>query len=127
MLLSFYRNQSKWKWIATETLPVMKGVIVGMKKYISITKDEFCELTKTSKDCWMFRKNYVGPNPVFWKTEDGIVFFDNDNGEIHKFKIAEEYGEVWVSLRIYSDYSQVGSRVIWESSSWSLWSTWSEY
>ena len=88
---------------------------------MKITKDEFCKLTHTRPDCWLFEpenmEEYEGGN--FHKYGDEL-YFHNGKNEIYKFRDYPEYEEVWVS-KAYCD-SPYDS-----PSTWSMYTTWTTY
>ena len=69
-----------------------------MAKPEMLTKEQFCELTHTSENCWMFNEDYHGPNPGYWRYRNK-VYYDNDKDELRCFKIMGNYGEVWSSVK----------------------------
>ena len=85
-----------------------------------ITKEEFCEKTHTSENCWIFKNQ--GEYVRFWcesieGREDYYYYFDSNNAITHRFKDMPEYGEVYHAVA----ESHNGQRM------WSMWSTWCQY
>ena len=94
-----------------------------MVEHERLTKEEFCEFICTEPDCWIFED--IGLSPVFWK-QNGVAYFDNDKGTLRRFRRMPVYGEVWMSVREYTDYTQFGGKIIWNSAEWSMYSTWNQ-
>jgi hypothetical protein len=76
-----------------------------------ITKQEFCKLTYSPEDCWIFR-NAVDDS--FWKDGDR-VYYCNGVDTIWQFRDAKD-GEILVS------HAGLG-----KNSFWSAWATWHVY
>ena len=71
-----------------------------------ITKEEFCRLTGTAEDSYLF--NYPEESIRFFRDEkDGIFYYINRNGSMMRFRRMAEYGEIWSS-----------------EASWSIWGVW---
>lgn len=84
-----------------------------------ITKEEFCQKTKTHEDCWIFHEERMKDNQIpesygLWE-EDGIYYFCNGTDTVWKFRDMKKYGEIWVSHSVLLDWV------------WSIWSTWTVY
>lgn len=80
----------------------------------TLTREEFCKMTHTSKDCWIFEDMVPNPEGNFWE-EDGHVCFDNGKDTLMKFRDMPGYEEVWMISRKYGgDWSP-------------LWTTWKQY
>lgn len=84
---------------------------------MKITKEEFCKLTHTRPNSWLFEPENMEEDEDgnFHKDGDELYFLNGKN-TIYKFRDHPEYGEVWMSK--YETDSDFG---------WSLWNTWSTY
>lgn len=60
-----------------------------------LTKEEFCELTNTPENCWIF--NNANPEAFRFYMEDDVVFFMNGQDTIWQFRHMLEYNEIRVS------------------------------
>ena len=81
----------------------------------TITKEEFCERTHTSKNCWIFETPDAERLHFSYEVVDNetIYYLDDGKGGIRRFKDMPAYGEIWSSTLVQNK--------------WSLWNTWSVY
>lgn len=71
-----------------------------------ITLDEFCEMTGTPADSWIFGVPEV--NHYFLRDDcTGLIYYINSDGDVMRFKRMEEDGEIMSS-----------------EAQWELWNVW---
>ena len=81
-----------------------------------ITKEQFCEETFTNPEGWLFQNVAEDATPTYWKDEEDVYYFDDGKGNVRRFKLMTEYGEVWQSRLLY--------KVPNKEPRWSMWAMW---
>lgn len=87
---------------------------------VDISKEEFCEKTRTTKDCWIWR-TFNEKYAKFWEDREpgreDWYYLDTGTDRIYRFKDMPQYGEIWMSMT---------PRNV-KKAQWDMWNTWTQY
>lgn len=98
-------------------------MIIGERKFETITMTEFLKATRTKPDCWLFKDNgkdvqFTKSTPMPDSDEIDIYycFFDGIN-TMHRFK--EMDGEIWHSISYWNEqHKGFGTWQPWTGREW---------